>query len=378
MVPAERRLSPPRCMLLPASVQQRILCECQCSAAGLKVNESSVEFISPTRRGSPAEEREAGGHGGGWGRGGGGEDDVSCVLYQEEEGIATLTLNRPKSKHAFNGALYLRVVQLLERAERSESVLAVVITGSGGYFTSGADIKELQRQSISPVSMIQQPFGVFGSAVLRFPKLLVAAVNGPAVGVGVTLLPHCDLVYAYGGPPRTTSNASREGDVGGRRRHGIPAAREERAAGVKEGATFWTPFFRLAIVPEFCSSLTFPETLGLARANDMLIMGRKLSAQEALSSGLVSTVVTADTEKDFLMQASGPVKHSVRQKVVETCFATESVRTFKRMVWRNRRPRMLRVFAEECGELDKRMQAGHPKAALKHLTKDPPARRSKL
>ncbi|CAN0544786.1 unnamed protein product, partial [Ectocarpus sp. 12 AP-2014] len=165
------------------------------------------------------------------------------------------------SKHAFNGALYLRVVQLLERAERSESVLAVVITGSGGYFTSGADVKELQRQSISPVPMIQQPFGVFGSAVLRFPKLLVAAVNGPAVGVGVTLLPHCDL----------------------------------RAVGVKEGATLWTPFFRLAIVPEFCSSLTFPETLGLARANDMLIMGRKLSAQEALSSGLVSTVVMADT-----------------------------------------------------------------------------------
>ncbi|CAN0491570.1 unnamed protein product, partial [Ectocarpus sp. 8 AP-2014] len=178
------------------------------------------------------------------------------------------------SKHAFNGALYLRVVQLLERAERSESVLAVVITGSGGYFTSGADIKELQRQFLCPPpsrcfpldfpardAKWHSPFGVFGSAVLRFPKLLVAAVNGPAVGVGVTLLPHCDL----------------------------------RSVGVKEGATLWTPFFRLAIVPEFCSSLTFPETLGLARANDMLIMGRKLSAQEALSSGLVSTVVTADT-----------------------------------------------------------------------------------
>ncbi|CAM9301813.1 unnamed protein product [Ectocarpus fasciculatus] len=383
MEPTERYLSPPPCMSPPALVPcgiasgGRILCECQCYAAGL-VNESSVELISPTSRDSPAEIREAGGHRGAGGRGDGGEDDVSCVLYQEEEGIATLTLNRPKSKHAFNAALFLRLAQLLERAERSESVLAVVITGSGGYFTSGADIKELQQQSISPVPMIQQPFGVFGSAVLRFPKLLVAAVNGPAVGVGVTLLPHCDLVYAYGGRPRTTSKASREGDVGRRRHRGIPPARQEREVGVKEGATLWTPFFQLAIVPEFCSSLTFPETLGLARANDMLVMGRKLSAQEALSSGMVSTVVTADTEKDFLIQASGPVKHSVRRKVVDSCFAAESVRTFKRMMWRDRRPRMIRVFAEECGELDKRMQAGHPKAALKHLTKDPPARRSKL
>lgn len=103
MVTAERYLSLPPCMSPPASVQQcstasggRILCECQCSAAGLKVNESSAELLSSTRRGSLAEEREAAGHGGGGDRGGWGEDDVSCVLYQEEEGIATLTLNRPK------------------------------------------------------------------------------------------------------------------------------------------------------------------------------------------------------------------------------------------------------------------------------------------
>lgn len=89
----------------------------------------------------------------------------------------------------------------------------------------------------SPMS--QQPFGRFALALLRFPKLVVAAVNGPAVGVGVTLLPHCDIVYAYGGNRSTAA--------GGR--------------GGERPAYFWTPFFRLAIVPEFCSSVTFPEIL---------------------------------------------------------------------------------------------------------------------
>lgn len=89
-------------------------------------------------------------------------------------------------------------------------------------------------------------------AVLRFPKILVAAVNGPAVGIGVTLLPHCDLVY---------SSAS---------------------------ATFWVPFLRIAVVPEFGSSLTFPRIMGQAVAGDMLLNSRILTSDEALQWGLVS------------------------------------------------------------------------------------------
>lgn len=119
--------------------------------------------------------------------------------------------------------------------------------------------------------MLQQPFGVFSAAVLRFPKLLVAAVNGPAVGVGVTLLPHCDMVYAYGGAEGGAMNhgaAPGGSSSAGGRRLGVASA---GSAGVGAGAgagggqagaaSFWTPFFRLAIVPEFCSSVTFPEIL---------------------------------------------------------------------------------------------------------------------
>lgn len=103
--------------------------------------------------------------------------------------------------------------------------------------------------------MIQQPFGVFASTLLSFPKLVFAAVNGPAVGVGVTLLPHCDVVFAYAG--------DHERGSGGRRRQG--------RAGSDTAADFWTPFFRLAIVPEFCSSVTFPEILVRARPDEVRV-----------------------------------------------------------------------------------------------------------
>ncbi|CAM9764342.1 unnamed protein product, partial [Hapterophycus canaliculatus] len=200
-----------------------------------------------------------------------------------------------QTKHSFNRAVFSRLAELLRRAEHSDSVLAVVLTGAGGYFTSGADIKELQYDAILDVPMLEQPFGVFSTAVLHFPKLLVAAVNGPAVGVGVTLLPHCDVVYAYGGerevappfappppppPPRiaTPSDASNPGDVGERQRRlrGSAFGGEGRGKGggeARQFASFWTPFFRLAIVPEFCSSVTFPEILGWPLANEMLVLG---------------------------------------------------------------------------------------------------------
>ena len=102
--------------------------------------------------------------------------------------------------------------------------------------------------------MLQQPFGVFATALLRFPKLVIAAVNGPAVGVGVTLLPQCDVVYALSGNPRTTDVSAGDEE----RRRGL---RTEGGGARVEAASFWTPFFRLAIVPEFCSSVTFPKIM---------------------------------------------------------------------------------------------------------------------
>ncbi len=165
--------------------------------------------------------------------------------------------------------------------------------------------------------MLQQPFGAFSTAVLRFPKLLVAAVNGPAVGVGVTLLPHCDVVYAYGGAGGGVVEGA------GRRRHPTPHASSSRVGGERQrtgagvgaaqdgAATFWTPFFRLAIVPEFCSSVTFPEILvstGVRCAHacvlDGVVVCRDVDVLPTCSS--TSTAASSGFRCCFMVRQSRP------------------------------------------------------------------------
>jgi len=102
---------------------------------------------------------------------------------------------------------------------------------------------------------IDRPAGRFMMTMIAFPKVIVAAVNGPAIGIGVTLLLHCDLVYC-------TRNA-----------------------------TFWVPFTRIALVPEFCASVTFVEVMGVARANELLLMGKKIDAERAVLDRLACGII---------------------------------------------------------------------------------------
>lgn len=135
------------------------------------------------------------------------------VLWESSGPVVTLTLNRPSRKNAFDYALYDALSAALERAAADERILVAVVTGAGDYFSSGADLK---AADMPETSAARSPVGRFMQTVLQFPKILVAAVNGPAVGIGTTLLPHCDMSFAC------------------------------------ESATFWAPFSRIAVVPEFC------------------------------------------------------------------------------------------------------------------------------
>eukprot|EP00190_Bangiopsis_sp_CCMP1999_P001497 CAMPEP_0198737208 /NCGR_PEP_ID=MMETSP1475-20131203/67748_1 /TAXON_ID= ORGANISM="Unidentified sp., Strain CCMP1999" /NCGR_SAMPLE_ID=MMETSP1475 /ASSEMBLY_ACC=CAM_ASM_001111 /LENGTH=231 /DNA_ID=CAMNT_0044501067 /DNA_START=94 /DNA_END=789 /DNA_ORIENTATION=+ len=181
-------------------------------------------------------------------------DGLACE--RPEPNVVVLKLSRPQVRNCINDALYAALAEALRGISKDESVLAVIFTGEGEYFSSGVDVADaFNTSSDDRRSQADRPVGQFMLAVIECPKLLIAAVNGPAVGIGTTLLLHVDLVFA------------------------LPQA------------WFWVPFLRAGIVPEFGSSMLLPKLLGPADAGRMLLLGDKMSCQEAHQRGLVGEIV---------------------------------------------------------------------------------------
>lgn len=177
---------------------------------------------------------------------------MANIERTEADGILELRLDRLDKKNALTGAMYGALTQALRDAERSDDIHVVLIGANGPDFTAGNDIGDFTAPDGA------KPALEFIETIAAFGKPLVAAVNGLAVGVGTTMLLHCDLVYA------------------------TPSAR------------FVTPFAKLGIVPEAGSSLLLPARIGHARAAAMLLLGEPLDAETALHSGLVTALVPAD------------------------------------------------------------------------------------
>ncbi|MEO1657936.1 MAG: enoyl-CoA hydratase [Pseudomonadota bacterium] len=165
--------------------------------------------------------------------------------------ITTLTISRPEKKNAITQAMYGAMADAIEAYGEDDDVRAFIITGEGDMFTSGNDLGDFatggMEHDLPPVFR-------FLMGISSCPKPLIVAVNGPAIGVGLTMLLHCDLVYAA------------------------------------KSATFGAPFVKLGLVPEASSSLLLPEAVGMAVANDILLGGRTLTAPEALEYGLIARV----------------------------------------------------------------------------------------
>lgn len=166
--------------------------------------------------------------------------------------ILELRIDRPDKKNALTQAMYAGLADALEAAASDDRVAVATITGSGGLFTSGNDLKDFQE---SPPAGTDQPVYRFIHAIATFPKVLIAGVTGPAIGIGTTMLLHCDLVVA------TAS------------------------------AQFHLPFVDLALVPEAGSSLLFPRLAGPQRAARHLILAEPFDAATALGYGLVGEIV---------------------------------------------------------------------------------------
>jgi enoyl-CoA hydratase/carnithine racemase len=163
-----------------------------------------------------------------------------------------LVFNRPAKKNALTVAMYAALADELARAASSDAVRAVVITGAGDTFTAGNDIHDFVADPpVSDDSHVVR----FLKALVSFPKPVVAAVNGAAIGIGTTMLLHCDLVLAS------------------------PTAR------------FQLPFVKLGLCPEGGSSLLLPRMLGLQRASEVLLWGEPFDARVARDMGLVNEIV---------------------------------------------------------------------------------------
>jgi enoyl-CoA hydratase/carnithine racemase len=171
------------------------------------------------------------------------------LLVEREEGLLTLRLNRLPKKNALTRAMYSGMAEVLDLADRDQGVRAVLITGGEDCFTSGNDVADFIQ---APPAGLNSEVFQFMQALFEFSKPVVAAVSGPAVGIGTTLLLHCDLVYV-----------SRE-------------------------ARLKMPFVNLGLCPEYGSSLILPRLLGHARAAELLLLGQGFTGEQAAAWGIAN------------------------------------------------------------------------------------------
>src|SRR5690349_11991097 len=178
------------------------------------------------------------------------------IKIEKNDGILTLTMARPDKKNALTNEMYGALADAIQGAETDPSVRVLLIRGEGDMFTAGNDVGEFAAIATGAVQG-ERHVGRFLSALAQSSRPLVAAVQGRAVGIGTTMLLHCDLVV------------------------------------LAEDALLSTPFVNLALVPEAASSLLLPQRIGHARAYEMFALGEPVSAGMALQWGLANRVVPA-------------------------------------------------------------------------------------
>lgn len=189
------------------------------------------------------------------------------VKTELSDGVLVVTLERPEKKNALTGAMYNAMSDGLDRAETDPAVNVVLFQGEGDSFTAGNDLGDFAAQSKSN-SDEPSPAFRFIQAIAKASKPLVAAVQGNAVGIGTTMLLHCDLVY------------------------------------LAEGARLMTPFVNLALVPEAASSWLLPARIGHVRAYQMFALGEPMDAVSAVAAGIANAVVPLGEVRQRAMGAA--------------------------------------------------------------------------
>ena len=233
------------------------------------------------------------------------------ILTHVERGVMTITLNRLDRKNSITAAMYGAMADALVTAEADATVRVAVLQGHETVFSAGNDIGDFLSK---PPAGMDSPVFRFLRGIATFPKPLLAAVCGPAVGVGTTMLFHCDLVYA--------------GD----------------------NAAFSMPFVNLGLCPEAASSLLVPQMLGYHRAAEALLLGEPFMAEAALEVGLVNRVVPPTEANGVAQAAAQKLAAKPLSSLVET----------KRLMKKGQQQLVLQQMADE-GQSFSRM-LGEPAA----------------
>jgi enoyl-CoA hydratase/carnithine racemase len=174
------------------------------------------------------------------------------ISINKADGILTIGFNRPEKKNAITAAMYQTMADTLQQGESDPAVRVIMLVGLPGIFTAGNDLEDFLK---NPPQAENSPVAQYMHALSHASKPVIAAVSGAAVGIGTTLLPHCDLVYAA------------------------------------DDAKFAMPFTQLGLCPEFASSLTIQRLGGYQRAAEKLMLGEVFKVDEALAMGLVNKVL---------------------------------------------------------------------------------------
>ncbi len=201
------------------------------------------------------------------------------ILTHLDAGVLTLTVNRLDRKNSITAAMYAAMADVLAAAESDAAVRVVVIQGHETIFSAGNDIGDFLNK---PPSTGEAPVFRFLYGISAFSKPIVAAVCGPAVGIGTTLLLHCDLIYA--------------GD----------------------NAAFSMPFVNLGLCPEAGSSLLVPQLMGYPRAAEALLLGEPFTAETALEIGLINRIVPPSEVSALAQQQAKKLAAKPLSSIIET------------------------------------------------------------
>ncbi len=242
------------------------------------------------------------------------EESTGHILIDSGEGILRIQMNRPEKRNALTFAMYQKMADALTQADQDESVRVILLTGTENCFCAGNDLIDFRNISLGG-ERLRNPFV---PAISGAKKPIVAAVSGVAIGIGTTMLLHCDLVYAG------------------------------------ENARFHLPFVNLGLCPELGSSVLLPLLMGHQRAAELLLLGEPFGAEKAREAGIVNQVCR---EEDLLKIALDNARKLAGQPPASLCLA-------KALMKRGRESAVKTAIEEESYHFGQRLISPEAKEAF--------------